>query len=313
MFIVGYESSTSNSRDITANRLLSGSQTWPSATIIDDGPIARTGLPLTKITLASERYRSPSYILHHYRIYRNMNASDVGTPLALQNTPATLPYVGAPFRLRTLLRIDVNNILLDAQDFKLQFAQKVGTCDSLYSGEVYEDVTTTSLIAFHDNAPADGDVLTANINDPLDGARTIINQSYRESNPFTNSHTPILSGQDGKWDFALFDNGALSNTSYCFRIVKNTNSTPIDYSTVIPEIITADSTGLIVDIVNANNISIPDPVSDMNPVSVTIGSQISSGIFSVPNQKIRVRNTTTNPQWTLTIAPDNGPNALWQD
>lgn len=173
------------------------------------------------------------------------------------------------------------------------------------------DVTTTTPIAFQDNAPPDNASLTANLQDPIDGPRTIINQSYEELNPFTNSQTPILNGQDGKWDFALFDNGALSNTAYCFRIVRATNSAPINYSTVIPEVTMADSTGLVVDIIDANDISVPNPSSQMTPTSVSIGVQTVTSIFSLPHEKIRVKNTTANPRWTLTLASDSGPAGLW--
>jgi hypothetical protein len=48
----------------------------------------------------------------------------------------------------------------------------------------------------------------------------------------------IPAGQDGKWDFALVDNGAPADTSYCFRVVKSDNSNLDTYS-VIPEVMTA--------------------------------------------------------------------------
>lgn len=121
---------------------------------------------------------------------------------------------------------------------KLQFAQKSGTCDTAFSGEIYADVTGASLIAYKNNAtPADEASLTANANDPTDGGRTIVNQSYQEINNFNNSQATILNGQDGKWDFALFDNGAPSSTAYCFRFVKS-DGTALDTYTTIPEIVT---------------------------------------------------------------------------
>ena len=88
----GYESSTASAANMITNRLLLGTQVWPTSSIIHTGPVTRTGLPLTKIALASERYRSPSYTLHQYRFYRNVNSTDVGIPLAPQNQPANLPY-----------------------------------------------------------------------------------------------------------------------------------------------------------------------------------------------------------------------------
>jgi hypothetical protein len=68
----------------------------------------------------------------------------------------------------------------------------------------------------------------------------------------------------------------------------------------------------MVDIVDIDNISVPNPSSSMNPTSVTIGSQIVNGTFSSVYQKIRIRNATSNPRWSLTLAPDGGPTSLWQ-
>ncbi len=65
-----------------------------------------------------------------------------------------------------------------------------------------------------------------------------MNQDYEELNNFTNTEATIASGQDGKWDFSLKDNGAIEDTAYCFRIVKGDGSLLNSY-TVIPQITTA--------------------------------------------------------------------------
>lgn len=133
VLMMAYESSTSASMDITENRLTGGSQTWGTATAVYSGPVMRTGLPYTKIALASERYISPTYTQQAYRFFNNANSADVGSPLAAQDTAASLGSAGAAFRLRMLLRVDTNTILANEQDFKLQFAQKSGTCDTGFS------------------------------------------------------------------------------------------------------------------------------------------------------------------------------------
>jgi hypothetical protein len=102
-------------------------------------------------------------------------------------------------------------------------------------------VTGATLIAFNDNAsPADGSALTSNANDPTHSGDTVVNQTYIESNDFTNSEANIPSGQDGKWDFSLIDNGAPANTTFCFRVVRS-NGTALDTYSVYPEITTASS------------------------------------------------------------------------
>lgn len=207
--------------------------------------------------------------------------------------------------------MDTNTILPNAQNFKLQFAQKSGTCDTAFSGETYADVTAATVIAYNDNAsPADGAGLIANANDPTDGGRTIVNQDYEELNNFTNSEAAIASGQDGKWDFSLRDNGANEDTDYCFRIVKSDGTLLNTYS-VIPQITTAAFGAVSADIVDSGGTPVGSPSVTMNSVIVTIGHQSATGVFGVSAQKIRVTNSSNNSQWTLTLAADGGPTAFW--
>ncbi len=185
---------------------------------------------------------SSTYDQRVYRFFENTNAATAITPLAAADTAITLSATGGAFRLKMLLRVDTADLSTSGQDFKLQFAQQSGTCDTTFSGETYADVTDTSVIAYNNNAtPADGDNLTSDSDDPIDGGRTVVLQDYEELNNFTNSAAAITSGQDGLWDFSLKDNGAPASTAYCFKIVK---STPADLNTytVVPQITTAAST-----------------------------------------------------------------------
>ena len=186
---------------------------------------------------------TPTFEQSAYRLFNNLDSTDVGTALAAQDTAATLGSTGAAFRLRMLLHIGTTQLDFNGQTFTLQFSQR-GTdnlCDTAFSGETYADVTAATVIAYNDNAtPADGAALTANANDPTHGTDTIVNQTYEELNNFTNSVAVIPSGQDGKWDFSLKDNGAATSTAYCFRAVKS-DSTLLDTYTVIPQITTASA------------------------------------------------------------------------
>ncbi len=179
-----------------------------------------------------------------YRLFNNTDSTDVGTPLAAQDTAATLSSSGQAFRLRMLLHVGVSDLFTNEGSFKLQFAQQSGTCDTAFSGETYSDVTAATVIAYNDNpTPADGADITSNANDPTHGGDAIVNQTYEEANNFSNSASTggvINNGQDGKWDFSLKDNGATAGTAYCFRVVKS-DGTVLDTYTVIPEITTAVS------------------------------------------------------------------------
>jgi hypothetical protein len=176
-----------------------------------------------------------------YRLFANADSTDVGAALADQNVPVQLGSTGALFRLRMLLHM-TNTVASSGQTFKLQFVDKgTGTCASPGGGTPgsYTDITTSTAIAYRNNTtPADGATLTGNTDDPTHGAHTVVNQTYEEANNFTNSVAAINAGQDGKWDFALFDNGAPAGTSYCLRVVKSDGTTTGMGYTERPELTT---------------------------------------------------------------------------
>lgn len=196
----------------------------------------------TNVNTATYRYaawQGKKYTQSAYRWFVNIDSTNVGGVLAAQDTPATVNFTGTTTRLRMLLHVDNGTLFSSGQNFKLQFATSTGACDTGFSGETYQDVTASSLLAFTNNAtPADGATLTANGSDPTHGGDTIVPQTYEEANNFTNSVNPIPKGQDGKWDFALVDNGAPANTTYCLRVVKS-DDTLLDTYSVIPQITTA--------------------------------------------------------------------------
>ncbi len=249
-----------------------------------------------------------------YRFFENADSTDVGSPLAAQDTAATLSSTGQAFRLRMLLHVGVSDLFTNEGVFKLQFAQRGADnqCDTSFSDEIYTDVTTSTVIAYKDNTtPTDNTALTNNANDPTHNGDTIINQTYEESNNFTNSVGVISSGQDGKWDFSLRDNGASANTAYCLRIVKS-DGTTLDNYTTIPQITTATGGTLTGDIVDGSYNSVSNPTMTMNAVTFSFSCQTATGTFGTSSQRIYVNNNNgASDGWTLTIATTDGPTALW--
>lgn len=201
-------------------------------------------LPPYRDVVIGKRVPQSDVELSGYRLFANADGTDVGAALATQDAPANTPRQGVPFRLRLLLHITNADLSSGDKVFKLQIAQRSGTCDTSFTGETYADVDDDSGdVRYHNNSsPTDGDNLTTNANDPTHSTHTIEEQTYEEANNFTNSTSAIQIGEDGLWDFSLIDFSATASTNYCLRVVRSNGDQLQTYS-VLPEIITDDGNG----------------------------------------------------------------------
>ncbi len=68
---------------------------------------------------------------------------------------------------------------------------------------------------------------------------------------------------------------------------------------------------LSTDIVDGSGATVGSPSISMGAKPFSFHSQTTSGIFGTTTQKIKINNTTVNPEWSVTIAATNGPTALW--
>ncbi|MEK9186013.1 MAG: hypothetical protein AAB885_00315, partial [Patescibacteria group bacterium] len=128
-----------------------------------------------------------------YRWFNNANSADVGSALAAINSQGEVSS-GTLVRLRLLIHVGNQALSASGKQFKLQYKN----CISANYADIGGDVSFTN-----NAAPADGDTLTANANDPTHSSDGVVNQTYEEANNFTNSVAAIPAGQDGMWDFAL--------------------------------------------------------------------------------------------------------------
>lgn len=197
------------------------------------------------INVIIAKYQPPSTLSQSsYRWFTNSDSTDVGTPLAAQDTAAVAPKQGTPFRLRFTIHVSDSDRDINGAGLKLQYSIRSGSCDTGFSGESYSDVSPSSgAIRYSDNSsPSDAASLTTNANDPVHSGHTTRAQTYEEANNFTNTVSAIAAGEDGMWDASLVDFSATASTSYCFRVVRATDVQLEAYS-VIPEIITDDGQG----------------------------------------------------------------------
>lgn len=68
---------------------------------------------------------------------------------------------------------------------------------------------------------------------------------------------------------------------------------------------------LSVDIVDAGGTPVSTPSIAMGAIALSFTYQTVNGTFGASTQKIRVDNTTGNPQWSLSLAATNGATAFW--
>lgn len=186
-----------------------------------------------------------------YRWFTDQNGLDVGAFLQSQNILHTLTTNGQDVRLRVLMHSN-NGLAQSGQTFKLQYVGKgTGSCASPSGGTPvgWTDVSNNTLIALYNNPlPVDDNPLTPNVNDPQHLTHTTNNQTYNDSDSdppatvdtFIDSVAPgIAAGNDGMWDFALFDNTAPSARTYCLRMVTSAGVVLDGGYSVYPELTTA--------------------------------------------------------------------------
>lgn len=68
---------------------------------------------------------------------------------------------------------------------------------------------------------------------------------------------------------------------------------------------------LFTSFVNSGGVIIPNPVVTLSDESFSFTKQVATGALGVNNAKIRISNATSNTQWNLSIAAENGPSSTW--
>jgi hypothetical protein len=223
-----------------------------------------------------------------YRFFASSTTAVPGTALSTQDTFASLTVGGEAFRMRMLIHVAAPNTLFtNGKQFKLQYAQKSGTCDTGFVGETYLDVSSTTPISFYDVATLTHGTALGQQADLVHGGDTIVNQIYVEQSPFTNSQSSVAVGQDAKFDFSLYDNGAFSNNAYCLRAVTY-DGTPFTTYASIPEIRTPAQAVYV----NAFRFR-KDDSSEASATYASAENGTVSNTF-IRGDKIRIRFTVSN-------------------
>ena len=130
-------------------------------------------------------------------------------------------------RVRMSLRIGNANMPAGFETLKLQFAQRVTTCTAVASwDDVGQAASSTIWRGFVGTSTVDGMSLSSD--PPLPGdllisvsdvAGTLEHENNSAPNPFV-----TFDGEDIEYDWYLQQNGALPETTYCFRMIRSDGS-----------------------------------------------------------------------------------------
>ena len=260
--------------------------------------------PSTFITAAAQE-SPPSFTQAAYRWFANVASTTVGAPLAAQNVTTTATLVtSSTFRLRMLARVSGSQADSGTQSFNLQYVDAgTGTCVAPSGGNPasYTNVaTSTGLFQFLNNGVTDGSPLTATGTDPVDGSSTIVNETYDQSNPFSNSQGAIAAGADGKWDFALTNSGTKVGATYCFRAVPASGGVFSSYA-VYPTVVIGDVAPTVGPVTLNGNNNISLTIATTTLIQATTSVSDGNGYTDIATTTAVIYRTSLGPNCT----PDN--------
>jgi hypothetical protein len=68
-----------------------------------------------------------------------------------------------------------------------------------------------------------------------------------------------------------------------------------------------------IDIVDSSGCSVANPIISMSATTSSFDCATTIGTIGASSQKLRLTNTTGNPNWSLTIAATSGENTVWSN
>jgi hypothetical protein len=112
----------------------------------------------------------------------------------------------------------------NTQSFRLQYAEG-NDCKALSEWQDVGGLAGTSAwIAYNNPGPLDGSALAGTLL-----SSSTVAESYEESNPSASNPAGVAVGNYGEWDWTIYNRSAVSDSSYCFRMIKGDGSEFTDY------------------------------------------------------------------------------------
>ncbi len=242
--------------------------------------------------------------------------------------------LGDRVRLRMAIRIDNANWPQNLNQFKLQYGVRATTCSAVASWTDVGNPASGSIWRLFDvSGPGNGTVLSTN---PPTGGDLLLSVSsvagvLSELQPSVPNPFGASPGDHVEFDWPLEHNGAVAETTYCFRMIFSSND-PIDSYILYPQIRTAGFTPSIKDWrwyddatvetplvpLSVANVS-PNEVPNRNQIAlrVTIGERKGvsqnnvkyrleydqSPLFNNPQPVVAIASCTDTSVWCYTSVP----------
>ena len=174
---------------------------------------------------------------NYYRFYDDNNTltpSDPWPPGAEdlgENTSITADDeplgVNGYLRLRMSVKVSNANLPAGFQRFKLQFAQRVTSCTAVSEWNDLGDTASSTIWRGYAGAgTSDGDTLSSDPPLPGDLVLSVSDVAGRvvHENPSATNVYSVFESEDVEYDWYIQQNGAIPETTYCFRMVRNDDS-----------------------------------------------------------------------------------------
>jgi hypothetical protein len=213
--------------------------TDPSTEVILSAGTASPATPIAITGSTTLNELETTFTQSDYRIYENADAIQPTSTLAVENASTSDIMSGQVIRFRVNILVGSTTLATSSQAFKLQYAEKggAGSCPAVPSGNFADvgQIASSTIWRGYNNTPADGATTTATLL-----ASSTVNETYEEANPSVSNVHSIPIGGYGEWDFVVRNNGAISNTTYCFRMTKDDGAELDEYANM-PEVTTRTS------------------------------------------------------------------------
>lgn len=145
---------------------------------------------------------------------------------------------------------------------------------------------------------------------------TVSMQLYYTSSTTCDTVVPnaALSGNESGFSSGPIDISGLNTTTYnevCLKAtLTDSGGTPYLEDWTVSWVVDAGT--LTTDIVDSGGSPVASPSMSMSSVGFDFSSQVATGTFGTSSEKLRVSNTTSDAQWSLTIAATDGISSLWE-